>query len=404
MKRFNDQSSQKDKNMKYLYKIIRQYGPVTKGTLLELTGLKQTTCARIIDELLRESIIIESGVDISSGGRKPVMYEVNSSVNYSIGIDISRTFTKVLLLDINLSIKDEAFLKMDHTCTPEKTIQFIRNAIVHMLAKHHINLSQLLGIGVGVIEPFDMEKGIILNSINFHAEGWSNVNIVDDLKETFDTKVLINSGVNTAILAEHEIGLKSLIGDLVYIIAGVGIRMGVMTNHHLFQGPAVKYEKFGNGHMAVNTSGKKCICGNYGCIHTYSTILVLIDEVIDHIKRGHPSLLMKRVNTPEDIQFDDICWAIEHNDPLCSFIVRDFAYHTGVGIGNIISVFQPSIIILSGPMFNRLDLFYETVQETAKERINRIYPGYDVKFSRGKLGINAAAIGAGSMVIDDYLN
>jgi len=403
MKLFSDNSSKKYKNMKDLYKIIRQHGPVTKGRVLELTGMKQTTCARIISDLLDEHLIIESGVGISSGGRKPVMYEVNPRHNYSIGIDISRTFTKVLLLDINLSIISEAFLKMDHTCTPAKTIQFIHQSIEQMLAKHQIHLSQLLGIGIGVIEPFDMEKGVIGNSVNFQAEGWRNVAIVDELKEIFNTKVLIDSGVNTAILAEYKIGLKSLIGTLIYIIAGVGIRMGVMTDHNLFQGLAVRYEKFGSGHMAVNTSGKECICGNFGCVHTYSTILALIGEVIDHIKRGHSSLLMSRVKSPEDIQFDDICWAIENNDPLCSFIIRDFGYHTGVGIANTITMFQPNIIILNGPMYNRLDLFYETVLKTATERINRIYPGYDVKFSRGQLGINAAAIGAGSMVIDDYL-
>ncbi|MED4205337.1 ROK family transcriptional regulator [Neobacillus mesonae] len=404
LKQFHNPMSQKLMNTKLLYKLIRTNGPVTKNALIELTGLKQTTCGRIVEELIQEGLIIESGTDRSSGGRKPIMYDINSKLYYCIGIDISRTFTKVLLLDIHLKVKDEAKLRMDHTCSPEKTISFIINAIEKMLNKNQIEHTQLLGIGIGAIEPLDREKGIIFNPLYFPANNWRNIKISEILRNHFNTRILVDSGVNTAIRAEYEIGLNSVVGNLAYTIAGVGIRLGLMTDHQLFHSPATGFGKYGNGHMVVNTNGRKCDCGNYGCVQTYSSILALKEEIIHHLKRGHSSILTEKIANPDEIEFEDICWALKNDDQLCSFIVKDFGFYTGMGVANIINLFQPDIFILEGPMYSRLELFYETVTKTASERIGKIYPGYEVKFSHGYLGENAAAIGAGSMVLGYYID
>ncbi|MBP2258218.1 ROK family protein [Virgibacillus alimentarius] len=137
----------------------------------------------------------------------------------------------------------------------------------------------------------------------------------------------------------------------------VGIRLGVVTNHDLFQGAADRHGKYGNGHMVVNTNGRRCVCGSDGCVHTYSTILALKSEVIEKIKCGHSSLLMEHVENPEDIDFDSICLAVEKDDALCTTILKDFGYHTGIAVSNIFALLQPDLVILGGPMYHRFDLF-----------------------------------------------
>ena len=123
----------------------------------------------------------------------------------------------------------------------------------------------------------------------------------------------------------------------------------------------------------------------------------------EKIKCGHSSLLMEHVENPEDIDFDSIYLAVEKDDALCTTILKDFGYHTGIAVSNIFALLQPDLVILGGPMYHRFDLFYQTVVQTATERINSLYPGCEVNFSHGNLGENATAIGAGSMVIDSYI-
>ena len=177
IKQFIETTSQKEKSLKWLYSLIKEHGPVSKIDLIKYTGLKQSTCSRLIEELILNQLVIESGFGESNGGRKPLMYQIKPDVYYIIGVDISRTYTKVLLMDLRLTVLDQARLTMDSKTIPEVTIEFIEVQINNMLKKHHLSVSDILGIGIGTIGPLDREQGVILNPLNFPSPGWENVPI-----------------------------------------------------------------------------------------------------------------------------------------------------------------------------------------------------------------------------------
>lgn len=404
LREFRNPSTVKIKNMKFLYKLIRETGPITKSSIIERTGLKQTTCTRIIDDLLIEGLIRESGVAESSGGRKPVMYDLQMNRFYSIGIDISRTFIKVLLLDVHLNVIDSDRLPIHKNSTPELTILFIHETIEKMLMDHQFEKGQLVGIGIGSVEPIDRKNGVILNPLDFPNDEWVDVKIVDALKEQWDTTILLDSGINSAVLAEHQKGLDGSIGNISYIIAGMGLRIGTMIDHQLVKSESARFSKFGGGHMVINTSGRKCICGKYGCLHTYSTIPALKEEIAHQMKLGKNSILQSIVPDPDELDFEDICKAIDMKDSLCTDVIKEFGFFTGIGIANMITLIHSDYVMLGGPMFNRMELYYGTAVETATDRLHELYPGYNVNFRKGILGENAAAIGAGGMIFDYYLD
>ncbi|TCP30892.1 putative NBD/HSP70 family sugar kinase [Scopulibacillus darangshiensis] len=403
IKQFIGPLSEKEKRIKQLYRFIREQGPVSKGELIEEMGLSQTTCTRLIDELHQKKLIIESGLGESSGGRKPITYQITPDLYYLIGIDISRTHTKVILMDLSLNVMEQVKLTMNKETTPEVTIQFIEAQIEDMLNKRQTNLSKVLGIGIGAIGPLDREKGMILSPIDFLAPGWGNVRICDTLSEKFNLPILLDIGVNTALLAEYQNGLWKKYNDIAYVIQGVGTRLGVITDGHLSRGAADRLGMFGQGHMVVEAHGRKCVCGGYGCIQAYASISAIKKEVIQSVKRGHDSILRDQVHDIEKIEFNDICQAVNNHDPLCSHLVKDAAYYDAISLSNLINVLLPEMMILAGPVYTEMDLFYETVIKATKERYSVIYPGHKIEFNRGILGENAVAIGAGSIVFDYYL-
>ncbi len=113
IKHFTKTLSQKQKSLRTLYSTIYKMGSITKADLSKQTGLKLTTCTRLIDELLQMGLIKESGHAISSGGRKPVLYNIQANAYYTIGIDISRTYSKVLLMDLESNVLEEARFDID---------------------------------------------------------------------------------------------------------------------------------------------------------------------------------------------------------------------------------------------------------------------------------------------------
>jgi predicted NBD/HSP70 family sugar kinase len=402
LKQFNQALSQKEKSLKQLYVLISELGPISKSDLIEHTGLTQTTCSRLIEELINLNLIIESGFGESSGGRKPHLYEIKPDVFHLIGIDISRTYTKILLMDLSLNVKAEARLKMDQTCTPDATIHFIEEKIKNMLREHQLETNEILGVGIGAIGPLDRQRGMILNPVDFPSPGWVNVPIKDILSERLGLNVVIDYGVNTALLAEYKNELFKSYKNVVYVIKGVGNRSSIILDGRLARG-SDKLGMYGQGHMVVDIHGRKCICGGYGCVHAYSSISVIKKDVIDSLKLGKDSILKDWINNIEDIQFEDICQAVNENDPLCCQIIKDAGYYAGVGLSNLITVLQPDLVILSGPTYTHMDLFYDTVTELASKRSKVIYPDHELTFSKGNLGENATAIGAGGMVLSYFL-
>ncbi|WP_134703247.1 ROK family protein [Ammoniphilus sp. YIM 78166] len=393
-------SSQKINNLKQLYSLIHKHGPITKGSLVELSGLKQSTCARLIEELLEEDAILESGLAESSGGRKPLTYQINPRLFYLIGIDISRIYSKILLMDLDLSVLGEARMSMRENSTPELTIDWIQAEVTRLLEKHQIPLSSVLGLGIGAVGPLNRETGMITNPSNFPSIGWRNVPICQILGDYFDRPVLLDNGANTAVLGEYRYGFWTEADSMVYNITGVGIRCGTLANGQVIRGPVDMEGAY--GHMTVDIHGKKCTCGRYGCLNAYSTTLAIQEEVMQRLKRGHPSLLRNKGLDVEHIEFTEICAAVKEQDPLCCEVVHEAAYYYGIGLANMMVLLHPNLVVLGGALVTEMDYFYDVTTQTAKEKLG-FYPDYPIHFSRGRLGENAIAVGAGSMVFESCL-
>ncbi|MET3293190.1 UNVERIFIED_CONTAM: putative NBD/HSP70 family sugar kinase [Brevibacillus sp. OAP136] len=397
---FHEAMSQKTKSVKYLYRLIHKHGPVSKSALIELAGMKPSTCARLIEELLAQGLIMESGLGESSGGRKPLMYAIRPDVSYVIGVDVSRLHIRLLLMDLSLAVVGEAKLPLDQDSTPDVAIAFIEEQIERLLAQHQLDVSRVLGIGVGAVGPLDREQGVMTGPLQFPGPNWRDVPIAARLRERFSMPVLLDNGANTAVLGEYWSGLWKEVDSVVYNLTGIGIRCGVLANGQVVRGPVDMEGTY--GHMVVDIHGRKCSCGQFGCLEAYSTLPAIRDEVIRHLKRGKPSLIAARVADDEEIELADIAWAVANRDSLCCEVVKDAAYHYGIGLSNMMYLIHPEVIILGGALVTEMDLFYEVATQTALQRAS-IVPGYQVRFSRGTLGEHAVAVGAGCMVMNHYL-
>ncbi|OCA87170.1 ROK family protein [Pseudobacillus wudalianchiensis] len=402
LKQLTGPLSQKEKSLKELYSLIIEHGPVSKSDLIKYTGMRQTTCSRLIDELLDMSLIVESGYGESSGGRKPLMYDIKEDASYVIGIDVSRTYTKVLLMNLRLTVLDEANLRMNETSTPAFTTDFISSQIQHMLNKFQLTPDQILGAGIGTIGPLDREKGMILNPIQFPSSGWQNVPITELLSEKLQLHTQLDYGANTALLAEYHQEPFKKYKNVVHVIKGTGTRTAMIMDGRLIRGTD-KVGMLGQGHMIVDLHGRKCICGSNGCVNAYSSIVAMKEDILASLGQGAPSIITEWTKDSKDIDFEDICRAVNEHDPLVTRIVKNAAYYAGVGLTNLARVLFPDVIILSGPTYTRMNLFYEVVTETAANRCKNLYSDQEIIFTRGQLGENASAIGAGRMVIDHYL-
>jgi predicted NBD/HSP70 family sugar kinase len=386
------------KEAKNIFSIIQKQGPISKNQLLDITNLKLTTLNRIMEPLEALNLITEFGIGESSGGRKPILYNVNTNKYYLIGVDLSRTYCNIVVVNLKMEILYKKFFYMDESCTPYKTIDIISEIVNEGLHKLKIDKELVLGVGVGAVGPLDRENGVIINPVNFIAEGWNDVKIKEELFNKLWLPIIVDNGANTAVLSEYFFGAGKGFKSIAYFNCGIGIRTGVVNEGVLLRSMNDADDSF--AHMTIDLDGDRCTCGNYGCVEVYSSIPSIVKKFVSEVKRGRDTIIKKDI---DDIDYLDICLAAEKNDELAKQVIISAATSFGIALANFINLVNPEAIILSGPLTNHSKLFYNTCNEVASKK-NYLRDKNRVFFSKeGFFKEEAIAVGAASMILESAL-
>ncbi|MFT8315751.1 MAG: ROK family protein [Clostridium sp.] len=368
-----------DNRGKYLFDIIQKNGSITKGQLLDMTRIKLSTLNRSIQFLLDEKIIVETAIGESTGGRRPILYDVNPCDFYIIGLDISRTYIQVVITNLKIQIVDEKTFKGSYSL--DNLAKIIPSCIENLILKLKIDKSMIIGIGIGIVGEVE------------NKEFYKHM-----LKKEIDVPIFIDNGANTAVLGEYYFGLGKYKNNISYINCGVGIRTGVISSGVLIR--TINNSEDTLGHMIVDIDGEHCWCGNYGCVESYASITKITEKFISEVKKGRRIDLNKDL---EDINYIDICNLAENKNEIAMNIIVDSAIHFGTGLANYIRLFNPQLIILSGPLIKYSPLFYETCTDIALEK-SHIGKDIKIEFNRGGyFGDKSIAVGAAVMVIQEIL-
>ncbi|MCY9515672.1 ROK family protein [Paenibacillus apiarius] len=384
---------------KEVFQQIRRTNEISKHDLLQDSGLTVSTLTRVLEELVALGCIVESGLGVSTGGRRPILYRVRPEYGYAFGLDISRTSSRLIMLDM-AGAKLESFVwTMNRQMTPETLMALVTGQIRIWLEKHQLEAEDVLGLGIGAVGPLNRFDGVILHPSYFEAPGWENVPIISKLEESLKMPVKLDNGANTAIRAEAWANRSLNVQHMLYVHVGIGLRSAMMSEGKLIYG-AVDMEG-ALGQMIIKADGipHRSAGGNYGCLDSYATVYALEREANAGLRMGRRSLLEQMVKRSESVTFSHIMEALQRRDPFATELVTQAATYFGIGLANLLNVLHPEKVVLGGPLMSSNDMFFYTATQTAIRKTYH-YPQYQVVFSKGSYGEEALAIGAGLMILD----
>lgn len=380
-----------------LFSLVQKQGPLTKSEIAHAAGIKLTTLNRMMQPLEREALIVQSCIGESTGGRKPVLYDVNPGRFSIIGVDISRTYTQIVATDLKLQVLGRYDFPMDAACSPEQTVRRITDWTEHFFQQPGRERDGLMGIGIGTVGPLDRERGILLNPVNFEAPGWQNASLKEMLGERFHYPVFVDNGANTAVLGEVLFGKGRGVKNSVYIHCGIGIRTGAISAGTIVRTLNDAEDAF--GHMVVNVDGEPCRCGKNGCVEGYASAVAITEKYL--LKRGKSgSGGMKRET--KAIPYVELFNAVS-KDPLAREAVAEAAEVLGTALANLINLLDPALVVLSGPLMKQSSLFYEVCVETALKKCGLKKEGKIAFSCGGDFEESAIAVGAAALVVESLL-
>ncbi|HEX5387821.1 MAG TPA: ROK family protein [Gemmatimonadales bacterium] len=204
--------------------------------------------------------------------------------------------------------------------------------------------ASFIGAGIGAPGPLDTRRGVVLLTPNL---GWVNLPLRQRMQEGLGLPAAIDNDANCAALGEWWRGAARGAQQAIGITIGTGIGGGIIVDGRLHHGASDCAGEI--GHTTIEANGRRCKCGNYGCLEAYASGPAIARRAVEAVEAGAPSRLPDYVDGNLDLVTAQTVYQAAHDgDELAEEVVSDTAKFLGAGIANLVNVFNPEIVVVFG--------------------------------------------------------
>lgn len=366
-------------NRSILLNGIKTQGEVSRAALAHLTGLSPATVTGITGKLIQEGLVFEKAMGDSTGGRPPIMLALNPRGGFVIGIKLMEGHAIGALTDLNATIlaKDTIALADKKVETSVEMLSVLVNRLVQSSG---IRKKQLLGVGIGLAGVVDFTHGIVRQNPFF---GWRNIVLGDLLGTRLQVPVFIDNDVNTLSLSERWLNQGQPEDNFILITVGRGIGMGIVINGQVYRGKAGGAGEF--GHIVVDRNGPLCDCGRHGCLESLVSDRALVAQA-------------RQAVGPEIADLDDVINHANDGNAEAKSVLTHAGALLGTQLANLVNLFDPKLIIISGEGTRMGELFFSAVRATFHDCVMTGL-AEDTEIRIKSWGDDIWALGAASLVI-----
>lgn len=363
--------------------------------LSELTQKSLPLTTRILNELIDEGAVIETGYANSTGGRRPQMYSLKADLMYVVSVAMDQMMTRIVIVDMNNNyVSDVKKIELALANNPDALNQLAHH-INEYIKSSGIAKNKIAGIGIGMPGFVDIIKGINHSCLKTEK----GASIVSTIESVVGIPVLIDNDSSLIALAELRFGAVIGIQNAMVINIGWGIGLGMIVKGELFRG----YNGFAGelSHISLFTNNKMCGCGKTGCLETEASLMVIAEKAIQGLQNGKLSVLKNLSLEHIEATSEAIMDAAVKGDKFAVDLLTEAGYNIGKGVAILIHLLNPELIVLSGRGSVAGKLWLTPIQQAVNEHcIPKIAENTEIEIS--SLGYQAELIGAAALVMEHY--
>jgi glucokinase len=263
---------------------------------------------------------------------------------------------------------------------PDAVVRRIISAANESIAETRATVpgAQVIGAGAGAPGPLDTKSGIVLLTPNL---GWVNMPLRQRLQDGLGLRTALDNDANCAVLGEWWQGAARGTRMAVGLTIGTGIGGGIIIDGRLYHGASDIAGEV--GHMTIEVNGRRCKCGNYGCIEAYASGTNIALRAVEALETGADSILPSSVaGDLSRITAQTVYQAAQAGDGLALEVVRDTAKFLGAAVANLINIFNPEAVVIMGGVTLAGDNLFQPLRREVSHRafkpavkVCRILPG-----------------------------
>jgi len=249
----------------------------------------------------------------------------------------------------------------------DRITSMIEEAIAAVIAEHGGSREDFCGVGIGSPGPLDRKTGVVINTPNL---GWRNFPLRDLISNAVGLPATLDNDANCATYGEWWLGAGRGVDTLVGLTLGTGIGGGIVLNGEIYHGVSDAAGEI--GHMTIDSTGRKCKCGNYGCLEAYASGPAIALRAVEGIEAGAETMLPDLVNGRlEDITAATVYEAVVLGDPYANEVMKETAKFLGAGVANIINILNPAMVVIAGGVTRAGDHLFVPLRAEVRKRAFR---------------------------------
>lgn len=365
----------REQNESLILKGIIDHKNISRAELAVMTGLNKASVSSITKTLLDDGLIFETGIGNAStlGGRKPILLQFNPKSALILSFDIGVDYLKGTLAHLDgekvLSIQKKRIIVSAETVLP-----LIQQSICDLT-----NNVDTLIVGMCVAIHGVVDKNEVVFTPYYDLD---TIDLYQELSQHYEFPIFIENEANLAALGEYVFSLdsKTLVSLSIHSGIGAGIvDSGILRKGHFGEAGEI-------GHSILYPNGKKCPCGNQGCLEQYASNSVLYENLalakqLDYVD----SAIIQELVTVHDQETTD---ALAEN-----------AFLLSIGINNILTIYDPEVVVINSSVYRNNPALLTMINEHLTSRFAR-----NVQIQNSQLGSQATLFGGIALCCQSYLN
>ncbi len=268
--------SVKNRNLGNIYRTIYYDKRSSRQIIADKLGLSLPTVTNNLNRLKEISLIQNAGSLESSGGRKPNALECVPDARYALGVDITKNHLSIVIIDLKINLIASQRIR----CAFRDTDDYYSNIadkIEQMLDEREIPREKVLGVGVSMPAIINEDKKTVFYLTVIHVKD----GVYERIAKHIPYPCLLFNDANSAGLAESWVSESKK--NMVYLSLSNSVGGATMNGNMISEGSNFHASEF--GHICIVPNGRKCYCGQRGCLDAYCSANLLSDFTDGNLKK-----------------------------------------------------------------------------------------------------------------------
>ncbi len=404
---FKERLTEKEKRNLDILESIRKSGRISRTEISKATTLNIVTVSNYMNEYIKKGLVVESGLDVSSGGRKPELVELNPKYGYTIGVDLGpvhitdEAYIEAVLIDVTAKIVAKAKvqkLKTDATGATDKVMDLVKG----VMQKSGVDKKKIYKMGLGIGGVLDRHRG----TVRVPVEGGPQIDypsIQEKLEGEFDISSVIENDANAAALGEKwaGLGMEAGIENMLYVCSDSGL--GIIIKGELYPGSSSVAGELNINSPQEGDSDKLCWASyNLGCCLRSRGIDLGVGsrarQYFSQNKQASSKISDIVKGNVDKITLGTVVEAAKSGDKIARELLEEAGGYLGTKVAFLINIFNPDIVVIGRGIEKTGDVLLSSMRR-AIDRWAFTESLKAVKVVPSSLGEDAIALGVAALAM-----